>query len=370
MPRVRIAPPRAPGAPPRQQQPAGWPPAPRTIKIAARRQRRSRSSRPVRLRCGAPACPTARAPTPTTTRAAASSPRPARPASRCGRSSSRAAVETPARHVLAVLDVKRGDADPWLRSGAGAGRELERLGLGQEASVERRLPDTILVRIVERRPLALWQHSARLSLIDRDGREIRTPIRRNSPSCRWWSATMRRNTPPSCWPCWRPSPSWSSASPPRSASAAGAGTCAWTPATASLDVQLPETECRRGLVATRRDRARPTSCSTATSPSSICACPTAWSSARCARPRPRRQRAAAAIPASRHEHGVHRVKKNKKKPRNGLVAALDVGSTKIACFVAQGRGRHRAGRRHRPPGLAPACAAARSSTWKAPRARS
>jgi cell division protein FtsA len=32
---------------------------------------------------------------------------------------------------------------------------------------------------------------------------------------------------------------------------------------------------------------------------------------------------------------VRRVKKNKKKPRNGLVAALDVGSTKIACFVAK-----------------------------------
>jgi cell division protein FtsA len=32
---------------------------------------------------------------------------------------------------------------------------------------------------------------------------------------------------------------------------------------------------------------------------------------------------------------VHWVKKNKKKPRNGLVAALDVGSTKIACFVAK-----------------------------------
>jgi cell division protein FtsA len=29
------------------------------------------------------------------------------------------------------------------------------------------------------------------------------------------------------------------------------------------------------------------------------------------------------------------VKKTKKKPRNGLVAALDVGSTKIACFVAK-----------------------------------
>ncbi len=29
------------------------------------------------------------------------------------------------------------------------------------------------------------------------------------------------------------------------------------------------------------------------------------------------------------------MKKNKKKPRNGLVAALDVGSTKIACFVAK-----------------------------------
>ena len=25
----------------------------------------------------------------------------------------------------------------------------------------------------------------------------------------------------------------------------------------------------------------------------------------------------------------------KKKPRNGLIAALDVGSTKIACFIAK-----------------------------------
>jgi cell division protein FtsQ len=81
-------------------------------------------------------------------------------------------TETPAQHVLAVLDVKRGSPilafDP-----AQARAELERLAWVRDASVERRLPDTILVRITERRALALWQHSAKLSVIDHDGNEIK-----------------------------------------------------------------------------------------------------------------------------------------------------------------------------------------------------
>src|SRR5690606_33811569 len=41
-----------------------------------------------------------------------------------------------------------------------------------DAAVERRLPDTIHVRLVERRPLALWQNDGRITVIDHDGREI------------------------------------------------------------------------------------------------------------------------------------------------------------------------------------------------------
>jgi cell division protein FtsQ len=45
------------------------------------------------------------------------------------------------------------------------------LGFGwvQDARVSRRLPDTLVIDIVERRPAALWQHEQRLMLIDANG---------------------------------------------------------------------------------------------------------------------------------------------------------------------------------------------------------
>lgn len=80
--------------------------------------------------------------------------------------------ETPGPQVLAALDLKRGSPilafDP-----ARAKAALEQLPWVKEASVERRLPDTVRVRLTERQPLALWQRNGKLSLIDRDGVEIR-----------------------------------------------------------------------------------------------------------------------------------------------------------------------------------------------------
>lgn len=46
---------------------------------------------------------------------------------------------------------------------------LLRFGWVKEARVSRRLPDTLVVDIVERQPAAIWQHNRRLALIDRDG---------------------------------------------------------------------------------------------------------------------------------------------------------------------------------------------------------
>jgi len=46
---------------------------------------------------------------------------------------------------------------------------LLRFGWVKEARVSRRLPDTLVVDIVERRPSAIWQHNRRLALIDSDG---------------------------------------------------------------------------------------------------------------------------------------------------------------------------------------------------------
>jgi cell division protein FtsQ len=46
---------------------------------------------------------------------------------------------------------------------------LMRFGWVQDARVSRRLPDTLVVDIVERTPSAVWQHNQQLTLIDRDG---------------------------------------------------------------------------------------------------------------------------------------------------------------------------------------------------------
>lgn len=46
--------------------------------------------------------------------------------------------------------------------------KLLQYGWVQDAHVSRRLPDTLLIRIVERTPAAVWQNEGTLSLIDRD----------------------------------------------------------------------------------------------------------------------------------------------------------------------------------------------------------
>ncbi len=40
------------------------------------------------------------------------------------------------------------------------------------AVIERRLPDTVYVRLTERQPLARWQHDNKVSVIDREGHEL------------------------------------------------------------------------------------------------------------------------------------------------------------------------------------------------------
>jgi cell division protein FtsQ len=80
-------------------------------------------------------------------------------------------VETPAADVLAVLEVSRG-APIILFDPQGARAALETLPWIKRATIERRLPDTIYVRLEERRPLALWQRHGRLALLGDDGREI------------------------------------------------------------------------------------------------------------------------------------------------------------------------------------------------------
>jgi len=53
-----------------------------------------------------------------------------------------------------------------------AKEQLESLPWVRSASIERRLPGTLFVRLVERTPLAVWQHDGKQELIDRDGTVI------------------------------------------------------------------------------------------------------------------------------------------------------------------------------------------------------
>jgi cell division protein FtsQ len=55
---------------------------------------------------------------------------------------------------------------------ARAKQQLESLPWVRSALIERRLPDTLYVRLVEREPLALWQHAGKIELIDRTGAVI------------------------------------------------------------------------------------------------------------------------------------------------------------------------------------------------------
>lgn len=78
---------------------------------------------------------------------------------------------TDAATILAALDARYGT--PILAvSPARAKQQLEALPWVRSASIERRLPGTIAVQLVERRPLAVWQHDGKQELIDQDGTVI------------------------------------------------------------------------------------------------------------------------------------------------------------------------------------------------------
>jgi cell division protein FtsQ len=47
--------------------------------------------------------------------------------------------------------------------------QIMKLGWVEDARISRRLPDTLVVDIVERRPVAIWQHEGQLNLIDGKG---------------------------------------------------------------------------------------------------------------------------------------------------------------------------------------------------------
>lgn len=74
--------------------------------------------------------------------------------------------------IMAALAVQRGDSLLAIDLQA-ARKRLEAIDWVQNATVERRLPDTLYVTLKERFAVAIWQNGAEYTLIDRNGRTVR-----------------------------------------------------------------------------------------------------------------------------------------------------------------------------------------------------
>jgi cell division protein FtsQ len=76
--------------------------------------------------------------------------------------------DTPKGDLINALGVRRGEAILAVDLDEVRDRLLA-LPWVREASVERQLPDTLVVRIAERRPLAIWQNQGQYAVIDERG---------------------------------------------------------------------------------------------------------------------------------------------------------------------------------------------------------
>lgn len=70
--------------------------------------------------------------------------------------------------IFAALQVRRGAPILGIDLDAAKAR-LETVPWIRSASIERLLPDTLYIHVVERTPLALWQHEGKFDLVDQDG---------------------------------------------------------------------------------------------------------------------------------------------------------------------------------------------------------
>ena len=75
---------------------------------------------------------------------------------------------TDADTLKAMVNMEKGDPIFSFKPDE-AQKMIEKISWVKRAHVERRLPDTIYIKLEERRPMALWQRNKKLSLIDSEG---------------------------------------------------------------------------------------------------------------------------------------------------------------------------------------------------------
>ncbi len=80
-------------------------------------------------------------------------------------------VETTKEQLLRIVGIRRGDPILALDTRAIRARLIE-LGWVADASVERRLPGTVFLRLWERKAMAIWQRAGKFVLVDRTGAVI------------------------------------------------------------------------------------------------------------------------------------------------------------------------------------------------------
>lgn len=80
-------------------------------------------------------------------------------------------ANTPEPVLRAAIGINRGEPILAVPLDTTRGR-IESLTWVQSARVERRLPDTILVHLTERRPFAIWQFQGKFRLVDRAGQVV------------------------------------------------------------------------------------------------------------------------------------------------------------------------------------------------------
>ncbi len=73
--------------------------------------------------------------------------------------------------IMAILNIKKGDP-VFSFEPQPAQDMLNKLSWVKEARVQRRLPDTIYVGLVERKPMALWQYKGKVKVIDEEGETL------------------------------------------------------------------------------------------------------------------------------------------------------------------------------------------------------
>jgi len=85
-----------------------------------------------------------------------------------------------------VIEGRANTPEPLLRAAIGASKgdailgfsveqaraRIEQLAWVEHATVERRLPDTLVIQLAERRPFAIWQNQGKFVLIDRAGQIV------------------------------------------------------------------------------------------------------------------------------------------------------------------------------------------------------